>query len=73
MFGFAAGHELKTHSLPIPILIYVVGGEGECDLGGETVQVRAGSFMRIEPLVPHAVRAKTPLRMLLIQVKDSKA
>jgi hypothetical protein len=29
--------------------------------------------MRIEPLVPHAVRAKTPLRMLLIQVKDSKA
>jgi len=70
LFGFAAGHELKTHSVPIPALIYVVEGEGEFDLGSETVQVKAGCFIRMEPLLPHSVRAKTPFRMLLVQVKD---
>ena len=70
LFGFAAGHELKTHSVPIPALIYVVEGEGEFDLDSETVQVKSGSFIRMEPLLPHAVRAKTPFRMLLVQVKD---
>jgi len=70
LFGFAAGHELKTHSVPIPALIYVVEGEGEFDLGSDTVQVKSGSFIRMEPLLPHAVRAKTPFRMLLVQVKD---
>jgi len=70
LFGFAAGHELRTHSVPIPALIYVVEGEGEFDLGSETVQVKSGSFIRMEALLPHAVRAKTPFRMLLVQVKD---
>ena len=70
LFGFAAGHELKTHSVPIPALIYVVEGEGEFDLGSDTVLVKSGSFIRMEPLLPHAVRAEAPLRMLLIQVKD---
>jgi|SRR5581483_682237 len=70
LFAFAAGHELKTHSVPIPALIYVVEGEGEFVLGSETVQVKSGSFIRMEPLLPHALRAKTPFRMLLVQVKD---
>jgi quercetin dioxygenase-like cupin family protein len=70
LFGFAGGHDLKTHSVPIPALIYVVEGEGEFDLGSETVEVKSGSFIRMEPLLPHAVRAKTPFRMLLVQVKD---
>ncbi len=70
LFGSAAGHELKTHSVPIPALIYVVEGEGEFDLGSETVPVKSGSFIRMEPLLPHAVREKTPFRMLLVQVKD---
>ncbi len=70
LFGFAAGHELTTHAVPTPALIYVVEGEGEFDLGNQTVQVRPGSFIRMAPLLPHAVRAKTPCRMLLVQVKD---
>ena len=70
LFGFAAGHELKTHSVPIPALIFVVEGEGEFDMGSETVQVKSGSFIRMEALLPHAVTAKSPFRMLLVQVKN---
>lgn len=70
LFGFAAGHELKTHSVPIPTLIFVLEGEGEFDLGSESVQVKPGSFIRMAPLLSHAVRAKAPFRMLLIQIKE---
>ena len=70
LFGFAAGHELQTHSVPIPALIYVVEGEAEFDLGSDTVQLKSGSFIRMDALLPHAVRAKSPFRMLLVQVKD---
>ncbi len=54
LFGFAAGHELKTHSVPIPALIFVLEGEGEFDLGSESVLVKPGSFIRMAPLLSHA-------------------
>lgn len=69
--GGSLSHELKTHSVPIPALIYVVEGEGEFELGSETVPVKSGFFIRMQALLPHAVRAKTPFRMLLVQVKDA--
>jgi quercetin dioxygenase-like cupin family protein len=70
LFGFSAGQELSTHSAPVPALIHILQGEAEMDLGDDTVHVKPGSLIRMSPLLPHAVRAKTPLRMLLVQVKD---
>jgi len=70
LFGFSPGKELSTHSVPTPALISVLEGEGEIDLGSDTIQVNAGSFIRMTPFLSHAVRAKTPFRMLLVQVKD---
>ncbi|HWR13893.1 MAG TPA: cupin domain-containing protein [Terriglobales bacterium] len=71
LFGFSAGQELSTHSAPTPALIQVLEGEADIDLGSDTVQVKPGSFIRMAPLLSHAVRAKTPFRMLLVQVKEA--
>jgi quercetin dioxygenase-like cupin family protein len=71
LFGFSAGQELSTHSAPTPALIYVLEGDAEIDLGSDTVQVKPGSFIRMAPLLSHAVRANSPLRMLLVQVKEN--
>lgn len=73
LFGFSAGQELSNHSAPTPALIYVLEGEAEIDLGSETVHAKIGSFIRMAPLLPHAVRANTPFRMLLVQVKEYRA
>lgn len=70
LFGFSAGQELSTHSAPTPALIQVMEGEADIDLGSDTVQVKPGSFIRMAPFLSHAVRAKTPFRMLLVQVKE---
>ena len=68
-FGFAAGQELSAHSAPTPATLYFLEGEAEVRLGSDTVSARAGSFVYMPPLLTHGVYAKSPLKMLLIQVK----
>jgi len=69
LFGFAAGEELSSHSAPTPAVLYFLEGEADVQLGQETVAAHAGSFVYMPPMLPHGVLAKTPVRMLLVQVK----
>jgi quercetin dioxygenase-like cupin family protein len=69
LFGFAAGQELSAHSAPTPAILYFLEGEAEVQLGGDKVQAQAGSFVYMPPMLPHGISAKTPLRMLLVQMK----
>jgi quercetin dioxygenase-like cupin family protein len=68
-FGFAAGQELSAHAAPTPAAIYFLEGEAEVLLGKDTVSARAGSFVYMPPLLVHGISAKSPVKMLLIQVK----
>ena len=69
LFGFSAGHELSAHSAPTPAVLYFLEGEAELQLGDDKVQAKPGSFVYMPPMLPHGIRAKTPLRMLLVQMK----
>jgi quercetin dioxygenase-like cupin family protein len=68
-FGFAAGQELSAHSAPTPAAMYFLEGEAEVRLGGDTVSAHAGSFVYMPPLLAHGISAKSPVKMLLIQIK----
>lgn len=69
LFGFAAGQELSAHSAPTPAVLYFLEGEAEVQLGPDTVQARAGSFVYMPPMLPHGIAAKTAVKMLLVQIK----
>lgn len=69
LFGFAPGEEVSAHSAPTPAILYVLEGEAEIQLGNDRVQARTGSFIHMPPMLSHAITAKTPLRLLLVQVK----
>lgn len=69
LFGFSAGQELSTHSAPTPAVICILKGEAEITLGEDVHHAKAGSFAYMPPLLPHAIAAKSPMTMLLIQVK----
>lgn len=69
LFGFSAGQELSAHSAPTPAVLYLLEGEAEVQLGEDFVQARAGSFIFMPPMLSHAITAKTPVKMLLIQIK----
>jgi quercetin dioxygenase-like cupin family protein len=69
VFGFAAGQELSAHSAPTPAVLYFLEGEAEVQLGEDRVQAQAGSFVYMPPMLPHAISAKSPVKMLLVQIK----
>lgn len=70
LFGFSAGQELSAHSAPTPAVIYFLEGEAEVQLGEDKVQVKSGSFVYMPPMLTHGITAKSPLRMLLVQIKN---
>lgn len=70
VFAFDAGTELREHTAQQPVLLQVLGGALTVRLAGETVALRPGDLLHIEPGVPHGVaaveRAKLQLTVLMI-------
>jgi len=70
LFGFSSGQELSAHSAPTPAILYFLGGEAEVQLGEDKVSAQAGSFVYMPPMLTHGISAKSPVRMLLIQIRS---
>ena len=69
LFGFAARESLSSHSAPTPAVLYFLEGEAEVQLGEATGSAQRGSFVYMPPMLPHAIQANSPVRMLLVQMK----
>ena len=69
LFGFSSGQELSAHSAPTPAILYFLDGEAEVQLGEDKINAGPGSFVYMPPMLTHAISAKSPVRMLLIQIK----
>jgi quercetin dioxygenase-like cupin family protein len=69
LFGFSSGQELSAHSAPTPAILYFLDGEAEVQLGEDKVNTQSGSFVYMPPMLTHGISAKSPVRMLLIQIK----
>lgn len=66
LFGFAQGQDLSEHTASQTALLYFVQGEADLILGGEAQRAAPGTWVRMEPQLPHSVRARTPVVMLLL-------
>ncbi len=69
LFGFARGEELSEHTSSMPALISIARGEARLLLGTRTVRAKAGSLIHMAPGLRHAVKALTPVVMLLVLIK----
>lgn len=72
VFGFSAGQELSLHSAPTPAVLYFLEGEAEVQLENDKVAAQGGSFIYMPPMLPHGIVARSPLRMLLVQIKETR-
>lgn len=70
LFGFAPGQELSEHTASMPALLYFIQGQAQLTLGEDEKQASAGTWVRMEPRLPHSVLAETQLVMLLIMLKE---
>jgi quercetin dioxygenase-like cupin family protein len=69
LFGFAAGQELSEHTATMPAIMHFLSGEADVTLGPKQVTATSGTWIRMEAQLPHAIRAKTPVVMLLTLLK----
>ena len=73
LFSFDQGQGLSEHSAPFDASILILDGESEITIGGTPHLLKTGEFIIIPANVPHAVKALSPFKMLLIMIKNKPA
>lgn len=69
LFAFDEGQELSEHSAPFDAYVQVLEGEVELTIGGDPVRAKAGELVLMPANIPHALKALTPYKMLLVMFK----
>lgn len=73
LFGFSAGQELSEHTASTPAIMHFLEGEADVGLGSDQVAAVPGTWIHMPALLSHSIRAKTPVKMLLLLLKQPAA
>ncbi len=68
-FAFDGGQELSEHTSPFEALVLIVEGEAEISLAGTLLRASTGQLLRLPGGQPHAVKALTRLKMILVMIR----
>ena len=68
-FAFDAGEGLSEHTAPFDALALNLEGEGEISIAGTAHHLSTGQLLKLPAEVPHAVKALTPFKMLLVMIR----
>jgi quercetin dioxygenase-like cupin family protein len=69
-FAFDAGEGLSEHTASFEALVLVFDGDAEISISGAPHQLKGGDLLRLPAGQPHAVKALSKFKMLLIMLKD---
>lgn len=69
LFAFDAGQELSEHTAPFDALVVCLEGEAEISISGKPHALRAGEMIIMPAHEPHAVRAVTGFKMMLVMIR----
>lgn len=70
LFSFSAGQELSEHTASTPAIMHFLTGESEVTLGPDHVTAAAGTWIHMTAQLPHSIRARTPVTMMLTLLKS---
>ena len=70
VFGFDQGQELTEHTASKPAILQIIRGEAMLTLGDDTIEAQAGAWTHMPAGLRHAVKARTPMVMLLLLLKS---
>ena len=68
LFGFAAGQELSEHTAARPAILHFLQGEARLTLGDYAISAGPGTWVHMQPHLPHSIYAETAVVMLLTMV-----
>jgi quercetin dioxygenase-like cupin family protein len=69
LFAFDQGQGLSEHTAPYDALVNVLDGEVEITIAGKPGRVKQGEMMIMPASQPHALKAITRFKMMLVMVK----
>lgn len=70
-FAFDKGEQLSEHTAPFDAMAIDLDGEADITIGGKINRVKPGEMIIMPAAVPHALRAVTRFKMLLVMIKKS--
>jgi quercetin dioxygenase-like cupin family protein len=68
-FAFDAGEGLSEHTAPFDALALNLEGEADISIAGTAHHLAAGQVLKLPAGQPHAVKATTRFKMLLVMIK----
>ena len=69
VFAFDKGEGLSEHTAPFDAAVYLLEGEAEIRIDGKPYSVKEGELIIMPANKPHALKAVTPYKMLLVMIK----
>jgi quercetin dioxygenase-like cupin family protein len=69
LFAFDQGQGLSEHTAPFDALVSVLDGEVEITISGKPDRVKQGEMMIMPANQPHALKAVTRFKMMLVMIK----
>lgn len=70
LFAFDAGQGLSEHTAPFDAMVTVLEGEVEITISGKPYQLHAGEMIVMPEGQPHALKAITKYKMLLVMIRS---
>lgn len=70
IFAFDAGEGLSEHTTPFDALLTCLDGEAEISISAKPHLLQTGDIIKLPAGEPHAVRAVTAFKMLLIMIRE---
>ncbi len=69
LFSFERGQGLSEHTSPYDAVVYILDGQAEITLGGETQKVKSGEMLIMPANIAHGLHADKRFKMLLIMIR----
>ncbi len=70
MFAFDDGQGLSEHTAPYDAMVMITDGRAEVAIAGEPFLLSAGEMIVMPANKPHALRALSPFKMMLIMIRS---
>lgn len=70
LFAFDEGQGLSEHTAPFDALVYIIDGEAEVTISGKSLHLKQGETVIMPAGQPHALRANTRFKMMLVMIKS---
>ena len=70
LFAFDKNEGLSEHTAPFDASVYVLEGEMEISISSNPYELKAGDLIIMPANEPHALKASTPAKMLLVMIRS---